>query len=97
MNAQATCADTLLQKFKDEATNQHAVLIKSISNQIAGLRTHQRNRDHKTWEEMDDDMPDDIQTEHTMDTSTADGSHNPHMSHVSHPTHGMDASAIEKI
>jgi hypothetical protein len=85
MNDQATRADTLLQQFKDEASHQHDTLVRSIRNQLSGLRT-KRERDTKTWDEQHHEDED------SMDEETADGSHNPIASRASHPKHGMDAS-----
>jgi hypothetical protein len=54
MNAQAALADTLLKRFKDEATQQHASLLQLISNQISALRPTKRNRDNSNWAEVED-------------------------------------------
>jgi hypothetical protein len=40
MNAQVARADALLKKFTDEAMTQNTTLLKSISDQIAGLHPH---------------------------------------------------------
>jgi hypothetical protein len=60
MNSQAALANTLLQNFKDEATKQHALLLQSITDQLAALRPNKRDRtEPTTWEDIDeDDMAD---------------------------------------
>jgi hypothetical protein len=66
MNAQAARADTMLQTFKKETTQQNSKFLQSIRAQISSLRPSNR----KNWDDEEDDSEDDSEDDDAMEEQT---------------------------